>query len=148
MSESFSWLSLDSDEEVVWSGRPRLHVLLWVVASGLAVPALLLIVWPTPLSAALGVLVLVAITAIGYFYVTNIDYVVSTKYVYSKWGVLGRSVTQIALQNIQDTTLSQGIFGTQSDYGTVSFSTAGGEGSTLAFYLVDEPSTVKSAVDR
>ncbi len=148
MSESFSWLSLDADEEVVWSGRPRLHVLIWVVASALVVPALLLVVWPTLLSALLGAVALVAIISIGYLYVTNIDYVVSTKYVYSKWGVLGRSVTQIGLHNIQDTTLSQGIFGTHSDYGTVSFSTAGGEGSALAFYLVDEPSAVKSAVDR
>lgn len=148
MAEQFSWLSLDADEEVVWSGRPRLHVVLWLAVPALSIPALMVVVWPRLLSALVGVSAWGAVTALGYVYVTNIDYVVSTKYVYSKRGVLGRAVTQIGLHNIQDTTLSQGIFGTHSDYGTVSFSTAGGEGAALAFSLVDDPSTVKSAVDR
>ncbi|WP_207589688.1 PH domain-containing protein [Halomontanus rarus] len=148
MAEQFSWLSLDADEEVVWSGRPRLHVVLWLAVPALSIPALMVVVWPRLLSALVGVSAWAAVTALGYVYVTNIDYVVSTKYVYSKRGVLGRAVTQIGLHNIQDTTLSQGIFGTHSDYGTVSFSTAGGEGAALAFSLVDDPSTVKSAVDR
>ncbi|MCU4973983.1 PH domain-containing protein [Halobacteria archaeon AArc-m2/3/4] len=148
MSESFPWLSLDTDEEVVWSGRPRLHVVGWLAVPALAIPVLLMVVWPSLLSAVIGVTVWAAISYLGYVYVTNIDYVVSTKYVYSKFGILGRSVTQLSLHNIQDTTLSQGIFGTYSNYGTVSFSTAGGEGTTLLFYLIDEPSTVKSTIDR
>lgn len=148
MSESFPWLSLDTDEEVVWSGRPRLHVVGWLAVPALAIPALLVVAWPSLVSTAIGVLAWAAISYLGYVYVTNIDYVVSTKYVYSKFGILGRSVTQIRLHNIQDTTLNQGIFGTHSNYGTVSFSTAGGEGTTLSFYLVDEPSTVKSTIDR
>lgn len=148
MSASFPWLALDADEEVVWSGRPRLHVVLWLAVPALAIPALLVVVWPTVPGALVGVLAWFAVSALGYVYVTNIEYVVSTRYVYSKRGVLGRSVTQIGLHNIQDTTLSQGIFGTYSDYGTVSFSTAGGEGTTLAFHLIDEPATVKSTIDR
>lgn len=148
MSESFPWLSLDTDEEVVWSGRPRLHVIGWLAVPALAIPALLVVVWPSLVSAVVGVLAWVGISYLGYIYVTNIDYVVSTKYVYAKFGILGRSVTQLSLHNIQDTTLSQGIFGTYSNYGTVSFSTAGGEGTTLSFYLVDKPSAVKSTIDR
>ncbi|USZ73539.1 PH domain-containing protein [Natronosalvus halobius] len=148
MSEPFPWLSLDTDEEVVWSGRPRLHVVGWLAVPALAIPALLVVVWPSLLSAVVGVLAWAVISYLGYVYVTNIDYVISTKYVYTKFGILGRSVTQIGLHNIQDTTLSQGIFGTHSNYGTISFSTAGGEGATLSFYLVDEPSTVKSTIDR
>lgn len=148
MSESFPWVSLDTDEEVVWSGRPRLHVVGWLAVPALAIPVLVVVVWQSLVSAVIGSLAWAAISYLGYVYVTNIDYVVSTKYVYAKFGILGRSVTQIGLHNIQDTTLSQGIFGTYSNYGTVSFSTAGGEGTTLSFYLVDEPSTVKSTIDR
>lgn len=148
MAASFPWLSLDPDEEIVWSGGPRHHVVAWLAIPALAVPAVLLVLWPTLPGALVGALAWIAISYSGYAYVKNVEYVVSTRYVYSKWGVLGRSVTQIGLHNIQDTTLSQGIVGTYADYGTISFSTAGGEGTTLAFYLVDEPSTVKSAVDR
>lgn len=148
MSEPFSWLSLDTNEEIVWSGTPRLHVVLWLAVPALSIPTVMIVVWPTLLGLLVGVLAWVSLTFLGYVYTTNIEYVVSTKYVYSKWGVLGRSVTQVSLHNIQDTTLSQGIFGTYSEYGTVSFSTAGGDGATLAFYLVDEPRAVKSEVDR
>ena len=148
MTEVFSWLALDENEDIVWSGGPRLHVVLWIAVPGLVIPAGIVAMWPTLLGGFIGLLVWGALTYLTYLYVQNVDYVVSTKYVYSKWGLYGRSVTQIGLHNIQDTTLSQGIFGTQADYGTVSFSTAGGEGATLAFYVVNEPATAKSAADR
>ena len=148
MSDSFPWLSLDGDERIEWSGAPRLHVVLWLAVPALAIPVLLAVLWPTPLSALLGVLVWVAVSYLGYLYVTNIDYVVSSKYVYAKRGILGRAVTQIGVHNIQDTTLRQGIAGTYAGYGTVSFSTAGGEGTTLSFHYIDDPSTAKGILDK
>lgn len=147
MTASFPWVSLDTDEEIVWSGRPRIHVAGWLAVPALGIPILLLLVWQSVVSAVIGILAWATISYFGYVYVKNIDYVVSTKYVYSKFGIFGRSVTQIGLHNIQDTTLSQGILGTYSNYGTISFSTAGGDGTTLSFYLVDEPSSVKSTID-
>lgn len=148
MPDRFPWLSLDDDEEIVWSGRPRLQVLLYVAVPALVVPAVIVLLRPSPGGFVVGLLAWLAIGWLGYVYVTNIAYVVSTKYAYAKRGVLGRSVTQIGLHNIQDTTLTQGILGTQFDYGTVAFSTAGGEGVTLGFYLVDDPDDVKHTVDR
>ena len=148
MTDTFPWVSLDPDEEVAWSGRPRPHVIGWLAVPALAIPILLVLVGRSVLSAVVGVLAWAAISYLGYVYVKNIDYVVSTNYVYSKSGILGRSVTQIGLHNIQDTTLSQGIIGTYSNYGTVAFSTAGGDGTTLSYYLIDEPSTVKSTIDQ
>lgn len=147
MTERFPWLSLDDDEEIVWSGEPRLHVVLWLAVPALAIPVMLVLAWSPLPGAVVGVLAWAGVSSLGYLYVKHVDYVVSTKYVYSKMGILGWSVTQVGLHNIQDTTLSQGVFGTRSGYGTVSFSTAGGEGATLAFYLVDDPTTVRSAVD-
>ena len=148
MSASFPWAALDSDEEAVWSGGPRPHVVLWIAIPTLAIPVVLGAVWSTLPGVVLGGLAWAAVSYLAYVYVTNIDYVVSTKYVYAKYGILGRSVTQIGLHNIQDTTLTQGILGTRAGYGTISFSTAGGEGATLAFHLVDDPSTVTVEVDR
>jgi len=148
MEDAFPWLALDEDEEIVWSGGPRVHVVLWVGVPALIIPAVLLAVWPTLWAGVVGLLAWVAVTYPAYLFVQNVEYVVSSKYVYTKWGVLGISVKQIGLHNIQDTTLTQGFLGTQADYGTVSFSTAGGDGATLAFYLVDEPATAKTAADR
>lgn len=148
MSAPSPWLSLDDDEEIVWSGTPRIHVVLWIALPALTIPIVLSIVWSTIIGAAVGVLAWVAVSYLGYAYVSNIEYVVSTKYVYAKRGIYGRTVAQIGLHNIQDTTLSQGILGTRADYGTVSFSTAGGEGTTLGFYYIDAPASVRSAIDR
>lgn len=148
MPDSFPWLSLDTDEEVVWSGRPRLQVLLYLVVPALVFPAVILLLRPTPGGVALGALAWLAVGALGYLYVTNLEYVVSTKYAYEKRGVLGRKVTQIGLHNIQNTTLTQGILGTRFGYGTVRFSSAGGEGVTLGFHVIDEPGAVKRTIDR
>lgn len=148
MSISSPWLSLEVDEEVVWSGRPRIQVLMWLAVPALVVPAVILLVRPTIGGALLGAVAWLAVCGAGYVYLTNVEYVVSTRYAYAKRGVLGRSVTQIGLHNIQDTTLAQGALGTRLDYGTVRFSTAGGEGATLTYHLIDEPAAPKRAVDR
>lgn len=142
------WLALDPGEEIVWSGGPRLHVILWVAVPALAVPVLVMLALQSVAATVLGTLMWIGITGIAYLFVTNVEYVVSTKYVYSKWGILGRTVTQIAHRNIQDTTIKQGVFGTHAGYGTVGFSTAGGDGTTLSFHVIDDPKRAKSTVDQ
>lgn len=141
------WLSLDDDEAVLWSGRPRIQVLLWLAVPALVLPILIVVLWQSVAGVVLGWLLWGAVVAAGYLYLTNVAYVVSTRYAYAKRGVLGRRVIQIGLHNVQDTTLRQGAIGRWLDYGTVSFSTAGGEGATLAFHAVDDPGAVKRAVD-
>lgn len=148
MPDSHPWLSLDDDEEIVWAGRPRLQVLLYVAVPALVLPAVVVLLWSSLGGALAGLLAWGAVVGLGYVYVTNVEYVVSTKYAYAKQGVLGRSVTQIGLHNIQDTTTRQGVLGTQFGYGTLAFSTAGGEGVTLGFHVIDDPGDVKHTVDR
>lgn len=148
MPDSHPWLSLDDDEEIVWAGRPRLQVLLYVAVPALVLPAVIVLLWSSLGGVLAGLLAWGAVVGLGYVYVTNVEYVVSTKYAYAKQGVLGRSVTQIGLHNIQDTTTRQGVLGTQFGYGTLAFSTAGGEGVTLGFHVIDDPGDVKHTVDR
>lgn len=142
-----TWLSLDDDEAVLWSGRPRFQVLLWLAVPALVIPVLVVLVWPTVAGVVLGWFLWGAVVGAGYLYLTNVAYVVSTRYAYAKRGVLGRRVVQVGLHNVQDTTLRQGAIGRWLDYGTVSFSTAGGEGATTSFHAVDDPAAVKRAVD-
>lgn len=148
MPDSFPWLSLDDDEEIVWAGGPRLQVLLYVAVPAVALPAVVVSLWSSAGGVLVGLLAWAATVGLGYVYLTNVEYVVSTTYAYAKHGVLGRDVTQVGLHNIQDTTISQGVLGTQFGYGTVAFSTAGGEGVTLGFHVIDDPGGVKHTVDR
>lgn len=147
MPEEFPWLSLDPDEEVVWSGTPRLHVVLPVVLGAVVVAGLAIVAAPQTWIGALAVLAGLAMIGVAVTYVRNVEFVVSTKYLYQKRGVLGRAVTQVGLQNVQDATLRQGVFGTQFGHGTISFSTAGGDGDELRMYAIGDPTTVKARVD-
>lgn len=147
MSEAFPWLSLDPDEDVVWSGTPRPHVIAPVVLVALAIVVLAILAVPQWWIAALAGLAGAGMVGAALVYVRNVEFVVSTNYLYAKRGVVGRSVTQIGLQNVQDATLRQGVFGTQFGHGTISFSTAGGDGDQLRMYAIADPTEVKATVD-
>ena len=147
MSEEFPWLSLDPDEAIAWSGSPRPHVVAPVALGAIALVAVALLAVPQWWIGVAAALVGAAAVAVALLYVRNVTFVVSTSYLYAKRGVLGRAVTQIGLQNVQDATLKQGVFGTQFGHGTISFSTAGGAGDELRMYAIADPTAVKSTVD-
>ncbi|WP_435065466.1 PH domain-containing protein [Halobaculum sp. EA56] len=128
----FDWLSLDPEEEVVWTGKPHSMSL---------VPALVVGV---PLSL---VLVGIAIIASAYLQRENTEYVITTEALYKKRGVLSRDVKRVGFEKVQDTSYTQDFFGTQFGYGTVDISTAGGAGVELSFDNVEEPKRIQELVN-
>ena len=132
LPDGFDWLSLDPEEEVVWTGKPHSMSL---------VPALVVGV---PLS-----LVLVGIPIIVSAYLSreNTEYVITTEALYKKRGVLSRDVKRVGFEKVQDTSYSQDFFGTQFGYGSVDISTAGGSGVELSFDSVAEPKRIQELVN-
>lgn len=128
----FDWLTLDANEEVVWSGTPHVLGYVWVFVAG----ALL-----APFGVGL------AIIAWAYLRLTNTAYVISTESVYRKTGVLSRTVTEIGHEKIQDTSYSQTVVGRYVGFGTVEISTAGGSGVEMRLAYVPEPLDVQSRLD-
>lgn len=147
MPEDVPWLSLDPDESIVWSGTPRLFLVVHVAVLALALPVVAVAAVRTWWSAVGGLALWAAVVAGGYLYVSNLEYVVSTEYLYAKRGILSRSVTQVALRNVQNTTVRQGVFGVYFDHGTVAFSTAGSDGEQLRFLGIRSPLAAKAHVD-
>jgi uncharacterized membrane protein YdbT with pleckstrin-like domain len=129
----FDWLTLDEDEEIVWSGKPHESSL---------IPALVVGV---PLSI---LLVGVFIIAAAYFQRENTEYVVTTDALYRKSGILSRSVQRVDFEKVQNTSYSQGFFGQQFGYGNIEVSTAGGAGVEMAFQSVPDPKDVQELVNR
>lgn len=127
------WLTLDEDEELVWSGKPHKSSL---------IPALIVGV---PLSL---VLVGLLVIASAYLYRENTQYVVTTDALYRKSGVLSRDVQRIDFGKVQNTSYSQGFFGTRFGYGTVDISTAGGSGVEMQFQSVPDPRQVQEAINK
>jgi uncharacterized membrane protein YdbT with pleckstrin-like domain len=136
------------EEDVWWSGRPRLRAVLPAAAFGLAlVIGGLAVFYVTRRQLPLAfVPVGVALGLWGYLVVTNTRFVVTDRAVYRKRGVLSRDVRRIAVDRIQDSSFRQGVRGRLFGYGTVVVQAAGG--GSIRFHEVENPREVRALVDR
>lgn len=130
--DQLDWLTLSEGERVVWSDVPHKSSL---------VPALVVGI---PLSF---LLVGLFIIAAAYLQRENTQYVVTTDALYTKTGVLSRDVQRIDFGKVQNTSYSQGVFGSWLGYGTVEISTAGGSGIEMAFNSVPDPRAVQERIN-
>jgi len=124
---ALDWLTLDGDEEVLWTSHPHRLSLL---------PALVIGV---PLSV---VLIGIPIVVGAYLNYVNTDHVVTTSGVYKKTGVLSRDVGKIGFEKVQNISYTQSALGANVGYGTVEISTAGGSGVEMTFRSVPDPAEV------
>ncbi|WP_255196728.1 PH domain-containing protein [Halorarius litoreus] len=147
-SASRDWLTLDPDEEIVWSGSPRLTTIIPAVVAGLVgVAVVAYVAWILEyLPILLAAPVALAVPGYAYLEVTNTEFLVTDRAVYAKTGVLGRRVVQSSLSKVQNSSFSQGITGTLFGYGTVRLEIAGG--NDVDFYRIDDPQSVRELVDR
>ncbi|WP_247010070.1 PH domain-containing protein [Halorientalis litorea] len=137
------WLTAGPGEAVRWCGGPRIQTALPGAVIGVVVAAASVLVPEVP--SLLGVAGVVPAAGV-YLWVRNVEYVVTTDKLYRKQGVLGRRVTAVGYETVQNASYSQGILGTAFGYGTVTFDTAGGNGTELAFSNVTDPRAVEQLV--
>ncbi|SDY85252.1 PH domain-containing protein [Halopenitus persicus] len=131
--ETADWLTLDEDEEIVWSGKPHKSSLIPSLVVGL------------PLSF---ILIGLFIIAGSYLQRENTQYVVTTDGLYTKTGVLSRDVQRIDFGKVQNTSYSQGFFGSRFGYGNVDISTAGGSGIEMQFRSVPDPREIQELINK
>jgi uncharacterized membrane protein YdbT with pleckstrin-like domain len=132
-SETLDWLTLDEDEEIVWSGNPHESSLIPALVVGLALSVILV-----------GLLIIAG----AYLQRENTQYVVTTDALYKKTGVLSRDVQRIDFGKVQNTSYSQGFFGSRFGYGNVDVSTAGGSGIEMQFASVPNPREVQELINK
>ncbi|MFB6114784.1 MAG: PH domain-containing protein [Candidatus Nanohalobium sp.] len=128
------WINLDDDEEVLWEGEPRMKSI---------IPAAIIGLITLPL-AGLGVLIFLG----AYLHLKNTSFVVTDQGLYKKTGILSRSVQKIGFDKVQNISFSQGIFGTQFNYGSIEISTAGGSGVEMRFNSINEPREVEQLINK
>lgn len=132
--ENFDWISLDEDEEVIWSGEPRIQSIAPAIAVGV----------PLIPFFGLGLILIVA----SYLTIKNTDFVVTSQGLYKKTGIVSRSVQKIGFGKVQNISFSQGVFGNYFGYGNVDISTAGGSGVEMKFNAVNKPKEVQELINR
>ncbi|MCU4800949.1 PH domain-containing protein [Halobacteria archaeon HArc-gm2] len=134
MSGKYDWLTLDDDEEILWEGKISQKSMIGTYVVG--VPLILLL--------GLGLLIIVP----SYLIVKHTDYVITSKGVYKKTGILSRSVTEIEYEKIQNTAFSAGPVARYFGYGDVDISTAGGSGVEMKLRAVEDPQDVQKRLSR
>ncbi|MDZ5810796.1 PH domain-containing protein [Halorubrum sp. AD140] len=131
--DTADWLTLDEDEEIVWSGKPHESSLIPALVVGL------------PLSI---ILIGLFIIAGSYLQRENTQYIVTTDGLYKKTGILSRDVQRIDFGKVQNTSYSQDFFGSRFGYGNVDISTAGGSGIEMQFRSVPDPREVQELINK
>ncbi|MFB6196547.1 MAG: PH domain-containing protein [Haloplanus sp.] len=153
------WLSLDPDEELVWTGSPRLRRIIsnvvtfvvWSLAgfgAAFVLTSVVNVELPLPNRAVWGVAVVWALLqAVGpvkaYLQTKHTDYLLTTENVYKKTGVWSENVTRVGVDKIQNTQLKKDVFGNLFDYGTILLSTAGGGGVEMSIADLNNPAELR-----
>lgn len=157
------WVTLTEGERVVWRGRPTLvhfmgrtilglvvavfGILLWlvienVIQTGVQIPAVI----PGGLIGGLLVLIGLAISARRLLEWWSTRYLVTSREVYKKSGLISRDVTNLNLNQIQNTTFTQSVTGRLLSYGDVLIETAGSSGTEVTFANVSDPEDVVGTI--
>jgi Bacterial membrane flanked domain. len=144
MSDDWRWLG--ESETVVWEGRPRLTTIIGSVGAGLVVLAAAVVLAATVDTrlAPLGLLA-VPIPIWAYLRVQHTTYLVTSRAIWVKTGVLGRSVRRISLSKVQNTAYQQSVRGSLFGYGTVTVEVAGGD--DIYFRRISDPRMVQEAIN-
>ena len=142
---SDDWWFRRGDERVVWEGQPRLSAALPGVGVGVAVctiaAAAAVLVDPR---AAVGVALGVGVVAWALLRVRRTEYLLTTRALWLKRGVVGRTVRRVGLRKVQNTGYSRSVTGSAFGYGTVTVEVAGGD--DLQFRRIDDPEAVQAAI--
>lgn len=130
--EGFDWLTLRSNESIVWQGQPRIKSIIPAVIFGLPFTVV-----------GIGFLIIAG----AYLSVKNTEYVVSSRALYVKKGILSRSVQKIGFDKVQNISFSQGILGNHFGYGNIEISTAGGSGVEMRLRSIENPKQVQEKIN-
>jgi len=152
------WLTLDPDESVVWTGRPRRRRIVSTVvfaavwSAGILAFAYAFVHYIPPVLdraeiaparyvwAVAWVLVglWVAFVPIKFLGMTTTEYALTDRDLYARSGGFSESVTRVPVDEIRNTTIHTGFFGNHMEYGTVRVD-AGGPGTDVALRGLESP---------
>lgn len=153
------WAPADANESVVWQGQPRKRVVWQGLAAGVVAALVVLVgaylaissgAFSFTLAVAVGIplaVVALAVPAGGvWLWRWSTRYVLTDAALYHRTGVLSLRVTELRLGKIQNTSYSQGVFGTIFDHGTVTVDTAGSQGAELTLRQLEGPQAVHQRI--
>jgi len=139
------WWFTRADETIVWEGSPRWSAAIGGLAFGSVIAGIALVaaVVIDP-RIAVGALVGIGVASWQLLRVRSTRYLLTTRAIWMKEGVLARNVRRVGIEKVQNTASSQSISGSLFGYGTVTIEVAGGR--DLACRRIDDPETVRRTI--
>lgn len=146
-----TWVTLTPEERVIWKGHPSLWLVGWLIIVSLGIIAIGIGVYVffegilrflSVIPIAIGVLIM----GRAYLSHKSVYYVLTTQEVYKKSGLFSRSVMNIRLDRIQNTSFTQSFLERFMKYGTIEIDTAGTGGTELILYAVSNPKHVNGLI--
>jgi len=147
---SHEWLGLADGEEPLWQAQPRILKAVPGVLVGLAIAVGGLV------GAGLEMILLAGLAPVGLLVAIHSVlsnrrtwYVVTTRALYRKSGVLGRTVRSVEYDRVQNSQYRQSALGTVFDHGSIEIDVAGEDDLTFrAIYDPDEVlETIQTQID-
>jgi len=145
-SEQYDWVTFDDDEDIIWTGKPRVAAVIKTALFTMFLPVGAYF-YSGIGAAGIALLIAVGITVLSYLGIQNTDYVLTNKRLYRKTGVLSEQTESAPLNKIQNTSLSKDIIGSWRGFGTVSISTAAGAGD-ISIKNINDPSDLKRLLSK
>lgn len=142
---SKSWLFLRDNETIVWEGTPRVSAAIGGITVGIVITGICLVATIT-VDPRLAPTSVVGIGAAVWSVLRTryTGYVITTRAVWLKRGVFGRTVRRVGLSQVQNMAYNQSMTGSMFGYGTVLLDIAGGP--DLTFHRIDDPEIVRQAI--
>ncbi|MFC7190232.1 PH domain-containing protein [Halocatena marina] len=150
-TESPSWVTLSPDERIIWQDRPS-H---WVIAKELIIGSIVVGIGIVGIVLLPGLWLLLpsALVLIGAIYAgvtiykhRKVRYLITSTELYKKTGVFSKSVINLRLDRIQNTSFDQTFYQRLLGYGTVHIETAGTDGTDLVLESVNNPEHVMGRI--
>jgi uncharacterized membrane protein YdbT with pleckstrin-like domain len=145
-------VELHPGEQVVFEGHPSWRALLAFYLVGAVAAVAVAVVWALVGSAALAVVVGIALFAllvvVGYVRRMATRYLVTTQRLSIRRGLLSRHVQQTRIERVQNVNTAQTFLQRLLRVGTVDFDTAGTDDSEFRFAGIARPDEISAVVDR
>ncbi len=144
-------MNLGQGEQVVFEGHPSWRAILDFYIKGILIVAVIfaLLLWLA--STTIAVLVLVGgsalVVLIGFIRRVSTDYMITTRRLYIKHGIISRDVQETQIERVQDVNYRQSFLQRMLQIGDVDFDTAAQEASSdFVFAGVAHPAQVTDRV--
>jgi uncharacterized membrane protein YdbT with pleckstrin-like domain len=139
------WLRLADDEELLWQSRPRIFEASWSVGLGLLLVAGGIVGATLETVLLAGLCPVGAVIAIwGVLSNRRAWYVVTTRTLYARTGVLGRQVRSVEHERVQNSQYRQSVTGTIFGHGSVEIEVAGGP--DITFDGIYDPDEIQAVI--